>query len=91
VQLYVALPTTSSLTHPPLQLRAFAKVRDLVPGASEHVDLRLDKYAVSYWDDQFHTWSVERGDYGVRVGTSSDNLPLQATFTVVKGFEWTGI
>lgn len=91
VQLYVAIPTTSDLTHPPLQLKAFAKVRDLKPGGSERVDLRLDKYAVSYWDDRFHTWSVEKGDYRVCVGTSSDNLPLEANFNVTKGFEWQGI
>jgi beta-glucosidase len=85
------LPETSNVTHPPLQLKAFAKVRDLKPGGSERVELRLDKYAVSYWDDQFHTWTVERGDYRVRVGTSSDNLLLEATFVVAKGFEWRGI
>lgn len=91
VQLYVAFPTTSSLTHPPLQLKAFAKVRNLKPGGHERVDLRLDKYAVSHWDDQSHAWRVEKGDYGVRVGTSSDNLPLEATFSIVNGFEWQGV
>jgi beta-glucosidase len=91
VQLYISFPETSNVTHPPLQLKAFAKVRDLKPGGSERVELHLDKYAVSYWDHQFHTWSVERGDYRVRVGTSSDNLLLEATFVVAKGFEWRGI
>ena len=91
VQLYIAFPTTSDLTHPPLQLKAFAKVRDLKPGGNERVDLRLDKYAVSHWDDQFHSWSVEKGDYGIRVGTSSNNLPLEATFSVVNEFKWQGV
>lgn len=91
VQLYVALPTTSDLTHPPLQLKAFAKVRDLQPGVSERVDLQLDKYAVSYWDDRFNTWSVEKGEYHIYVGTSSDNLPLEAAFNIANGFEWKGI
>ncbi|KAG5651698.1 hypothetical protein H0H81_007757 [Sphagnurus paluster] len=93
VQLYLTLPATSELTHPPLQLRAFAKVRDLQPGASERVHLPLDKYAVSYWSERFSVWTVEKGKYLVRVGASSDarDLSLEKTFELKKGFEWTGI
>lgn len=91
VQLYVTLPATSDLTHPPLQLKAFAKVRDLAPGGTEQISLQLDKYAVSYWDDRFSTWSVEVGEYLVRVGTSSASLPLKATFAVKQAFEWRGL
>lgn len=91
VQLYVTLPSTSDLTHPPLQLKAFAKVRDLAAGSTEQVTLQLDKYAVSYWEQRFSTWSVEAGEYAVRVGNSSANLPLNAVFTVKKAFEWRGL
>ncbi|KAF8201332.1 beta-glucosidase [Mycena galopus ATCC 62051] len=89
-QVYVTLPTTSELTHPPLQLKGFAKV-NLEPGKSEVVEIELDKYAVSYWDDRFSTWAVERGEYLVRAGPSSDQLALEATFAIEKGFEWRGI
>jgi len=91
VQLYIAFPTISRLTHPPLQLKAFAKVYDLEPGKDQHVELQLNKYAVSYWDDLPNAWTVEKGEYGVYVGTSSDDLPLQSSFTVKNGFEWRGI
>ncbi|KAJ6616680.1 glycoside hydrolase family 3 protein [Mycena sp. CBHHK59/15] len=90
VQLYISLPTTSELTHPPLQLKGFAKVK-LEPGKSETVQIQLDKYAVSYWDDRFTTWVVEQGEYLLRVGSSSDRLHLAETFAVEKGFEWRGI
>ncbi|KAF7330642.1 Glycoside hydrolase family 3 protein [Mycena sanguinolenta] len=89
-QIYVTLPATSELTHPPLQLKGFAKV-NLEPGKSETVEVQLDKYAVSYWDDRFTTWTVEKGEYLVRAGPSSDLLSLGATFVVEKGFEWRGI
>ncbi|KAJ7041012.1 beta-glucosidase [Mycena alexandri] len=89
-QVYVTLPTTSELTHPPLQLKGFAKVK-LEPGKSETVTIELDKYAVSYWDDRFSTWAVEKGEYLIRAGSSSDLLVLDATFAVEKGFEWRGI
>ena len=85
------MPTTSDLSHPPLQLKGFAKVRDLAPGASEQVHVKLDKYAVSYWSELYDTWAVEKGVYGVKVGTSSDRLSLSASFEVPVGFEWRGL
>ncbi|KAF8555427.1 hypothetical protein OG21DRAFT_1521767 [Imleria badia] len=51
VQLYVSMPQTSEVTHPPRLLPAFGKVKDLAPRASERVVLALDKIAVSYWGD----------------------------------------
>ena len=91
VQVYISLPATSELTHPLLQLKGFAKVRDLVPGNKEHVQVVLDKYAVSYWNDIINAWRVEKGVYRVEVGTGSDCLSLGATFEVTKGFDWSGL
>ena len=91
VQLYITMPTTSDLTHPPLMLKAFAKVHDLEPGKSEKVELGLDKYAVSYWEERISRWVVERGVYGVKVGPSSVRLLLEGTFKVIEGFEWNGL
>ncbi|KAF7296605.1 Glycoside hydrolase family 3 protein [Mycena chlorophos] len=90
VQVYITLPTSSALSHPPLQLKGFAKVR-VEPGKKEAVRVTLDKYAVSYWEERFETWVVEKGEYLVRVGSSSDRLPLSATFVVDAGFEWRGL
>ena len=91
VQLYISLPTTSELTHPLLQLKGFAKVRELVPGSKKDVEVVLDKYAVSYWNDVKDAWTVEKGVYRLDVGTSSDCLFLGATFEVVKAFDWSGL
>ncbi|KAH0830132.1 glycoside hydrolase family 3 protein [Lanmaoa asiatica] len=91
VQMYVSMPKTSDVTHPPRLLRAFGKAKDLAPGVSERVVLTLDKLAVSYWEDLISRWVIERGEYGLSVGPSSDVLPLTATFVVTKGLEWSGI
>ena len=91
VQVYISLPVTSELTHPLLQLKGFAKVRDLVPGNKEHVEVVLDKYAVSYWNVIINAWTVEKGVYRVEAGTGSDRLSLAATFEVKKGFDWSGL
>ncbi|KAG8897103.1 hypothetical protein FRB99_008457 [Tulasnella sp. 403] len=90
VQLYVSLPQ-GYLSHPLAQLRAFHKVKDLAPGATEEVKLVLDKYAVSYWDDVVNCWRADKGTYTVRIGGSSDNTPAEATFVLERSFEWSGL
>lgn len=90
VQLYIDLPE-SGVTHPKLQLKAFAKVRDLAPGSSETVKLHLDKYAVSFWDTEHSRWTAQKGAYRVVVGASSADLKLESQFTLDKSFTWTGL
>jgi beta-glucosidase len=89
----VTLPAAAEYTHPPLQLKAFKKVKGLKAGASEKVTLKLDKYAVSYWDEKYSTWNVDKGVYTVRVGGSSakDALVLSSQFGVPKSFTWNGL
>lgn len=93
VQVYVAHPTTSALTQVPLALRAFKKVRDLQPGEKRGVELSMDKYAVSYWEERISAWTIENGEYTVHVGSSSSNLPLKAPLVLEKAdaFEWNGL
>ncbi|KAG9046686.1 hypothetical protein FS837_003839 [Tulasnella sp. UAMH 9824] len=90
VQVYVSLPK-GHLSHPQQQLKAFKKVKDLAPGKIEEVQLALDKYAVSYWDDIIHRWRADKGTYTVRVGRSADKVESEATFDVEKAFEWSGL
>ncbi|EIW60730.1 glycoside hydrolase family 3 protein [Trametes versicolor FP-101664 SS1] len=90
VQLYVSLPDIG-LTTPRLQLRAFAKARDLAPGESKRVVLGLDKYAVSYWDTTGQQWKAPKGTYGVHVGKSSEDIVLESEFQVEKEFTWVGL
>jgi beta-glucosidase len=66
-------------------------VHDLAPGALQTISIALDKYAVSYWRELYDTWTVENGVYVIKVGTTSDRLNLQASFSVETGFEWSGL
>lgn len=93
VQLYVTLPQVAGYSHPPLQLKAFKKVKDLEAGASVKVVLDLDKYAVSYWDESCSAWSVDRGIYTVRVGGSSakEALVLSGQLEIPRSFTWNGL
>ncbi|KAH9857719.1 glycoside hydrolase family 3 protein [Lenzites betulinus] len=90
VQVYVSLPDIG-LTTPKLQLRAFAKARDLAPGESKTVELSLDKYAVSFWDTRHQQWKAVAGTYEVHVGKSSEDIVLQGEFAVEQEFTWVGL
>ncbi|KAI0315538.1 glycoside hydrolase family 3 protein [Amylostereum chailletii] len=90
VQLYISYPDIG-VTTPRLQLRGFTKAHDLAPGSSATLTIALDKYAVSFWDERWGTWSVRAGRYRVLVGRSSHDLPLEAEFEVESGFAWSGV
>lgn len=74
-------------------MKAFKKVKDLAPGATAQVSLKLDKYAVSHWNERISRWVAEKGTYRVRVGGGStlEALVLEDTFEIEKTFEWNGL
>lgn len=90
VQVYISLPDFG-LTTPRLQLRGFAKTHGIAPGQSKMVTVKLDKYAVSWWDTLGQQWKVVRGTYGVHVGKSSADIILQGEFAIQEGFVWVGL
>ncbi|KAH9951408.1 glycoside hydrolase superfamily [Amylocystis lapponica] len=90
VQLYVTLPDVG-LTTPKLQLRGFSKARNLAPGSSEKVVIRLDKYAVSFWDTVEDAWSARAGTYTIAIGKSSAEIVLEQSFELKEDFAWNGL
>lgn len=77
VQLYVS-DTESSSPRPAKELKAFAKVA-LAPGESRQVTLALDARSFAFFRTEAKHWLVESGDFTLRVGQSSADLPLTAT------------
>jgi len=91
-QLYISLPPTPwSHIHPSSQLKGFSKVKDIEPGETRKVNIGIDKYAVSYWEDGVKCWRAEVGVYGVLVGASSDDTKLNGSFQLESVFEWNGL
>jgi beta-glucosidase len=78
-QLYLSQPASAG--EPPNQLKGFAKVA-LRPGQTKKVRFTLTGQDASYWDTDNQIWTLAPGTYQVRVGDSSRNLPLSASFTV---------
>ena len=90
VQLFITAPETG-LTTPKRQLRGFTKAKDLAPGNSQTMTIRLDKYAVSYWDVTRNAWKADAGRYQVLIGKSSSDIVLEGAFELEKDFSWVGL
>ncbi|KAL1613004.1 hypothetical protein SLS60_001235 [Paraconiothyrium brasiliense] len=78
-QLYVQFPTGISFDTPIIQLRDFEKTKELAPGESQTVKLRVTRKDLSVWDVVSQNWIVPNvsGDYGIWIGDASDTLNLR--------------
>ncbi|KAF9451230.1 glycoside hydrolase family 3 protein [Macrolepiota fuliginosa MF-IS2] len=90
LQIYVSYPDLGLAT-PRYQLRGFKKAQGVAPNASQKVEVTLNKYAFSLWDESQHTWRVNAGRYGIHAGFSSDNLPLTSFVEISETFYWSGL
>jgi beta-glucosidase len=72
----------SSVPRPVKELKGFSRA-DLRPGETEHVDLTLDRRAFSFYDTKTNDWKAEPGTFNILVGSSSDKIELEATYSLV--------
>jgi beta-glucosidase len=79
VQLYVR-DVRGSVTRPVMQLEGFARVT-LDPGSRARVSFRLPIAQLAFHDAAMRR-VVEPGTWEIMVGTSSEDLPLRASFEV---------
>ncbi|KAL4797625.1 putative beta-glucosidase H [Aspergillus venezuelensis] len=89
LQLYVAAPN-SPTPRPQKELHGFEKVF-LQPGEETVVDITMDRYATSFWDEIEEMWKSEAGVYEVLIGTSSHNIVARGQFTVSQTQYWKGL
>ena len=74
VQLYI-IDTESGFEMPVKQLKDFKRIT-LQPNETKTVVFELTSEAFYYFDDTFSTFLIEPGNFNIKVGGSSDNLPL---------------
>ncbi|OGE50684.1 hypothetical protein PENARI_c016G09905 [Penicillium arizonense] len=80
LQLYISAPE-SPTPRPSKELHGFEKVF-LQPGEERTVDIQLDRYATSFWDEIEDMWKSEQGTYEVLIGTSSQEVVARGKFQV---------
>jgi beta-glucosidase len=79
VQLYVSDDAASD-PRPAKELKSFSKV-SLKAGESRQITLGLDARAFAFYRVKAKHWLVEDGSFTLRVGLSSDDLPLSGQVT----------
>ncbi|GMK59865.1 hypothetical protein CspeluHIS016_0900820 [Cutaneotrichosporon spelunceum] len=91
VHFYTAPPAESptGLRHPEVALQAFTKVYGLAPGKSATVEVKLDKYAISHWDEYDGTWKVEVGEWALKIGEDAQTMVVEVPFTIDSEMAWT--
>ncbi len=84
VQLYVKNPVDSAVYRPLRELRAFARVT-LEPGEEKSVSLTFPTAALSFWNVETHTETLENGTYTIEIAASSADVRLSVPLTVTTG------
>ena len=73
-EVYASLPDASG--EPPKRLVGWARV-DLAPGESKQISVPVSRDRLTVFDEASDSWKLVPGEYVIRVGGSSQNLPLQ--------------
>jgi beta-glucosidase len=73
-QVYASLP--QSAEEPPKRLVGWAKV-ELGSGEAKQVEVKVDRDRLMVFDEGADTWKLVPGEYVIRVGGSSQELPLE--------------
>lgn len=82
VQLYLSTGKLQpAVAMPVKQLKGFKKVA-IAPGQTSRVTFKLTADDLYIFDAAAGRYRVPTGDYQIRVGGSSDNLPLRASFAL---------
>jgi beta-glucosidase len=80
-QVYASLPESAG--EPPNRLVGWVRI-DLAPGESKAATVTVNRDRLTIFDDGSDSWKLPPGQYTIRVGASSRNLPLQETVSFEK-------
>lgn len=81
LQLYVS-GSGGSLNKPYQELKAFAKTSELQPGEKQSISLSFPIESLASYDEKNASWIIERGDYILRLGTSSADTSIVAVLSL---------
>ena len=73
VELYVAAPQ-GELDKPVKELKAYAKTRELQPGESQLVTLKVKNSDLASYDESTSAWVTDAGHYDFMLGSSSRDI-----------------
>ena len=83
VQLYLVAPD-AEIEKPAEELKGFAKTSLLQPGESTQLSFELNARSLASFRSGISSWLADKGDYQVRIGASSRDIRLNASFNLAK-------
>ncbi len=87
VELYVTAPE-AGLAKPACELKAFAKTRELKPGESQTLTLKVDNYGIASFNDAASAWEAPAGTYKLHFGASVADIRATAEYKLKKAQNW---
>lgn len=87
VELYVTAPE-AGLVKPAYELRAFAKTRELKPGESQTLSMKVDAYTLASFNEASSSWETAAGRYTAHFGASANDLRCNAGFSIKQARSW---
>ena len=87
VQLYVAAPA-GGLDKPSCELKAFAKTRELAPGESQTLTMKVDDYSLASFNEAVSEWETAAGKYEIRFASSIKDVRAKGQYQVRKALSW---
>ncbi len=83
VQLYITAPQ-GIIEKPEIELKAFAKTRELKPGESQIVKMNFSNYDLASYDTNLQSWVTDAGLYQAKFSASALDVKQTVPFKAVK-------
>ena len=87
VELYVTAPA-GGLDKPACELKAFAKTRELRPGESQTITMKVDNYSIASFNEATSAWEAPAGNYNVYFAASVADVRASAVYSLKKAQSW---
>ena len=87
VELYVSAPA-GGLEKPACELKGFVKTRELKPGESQTVTVKVSNYELASFNEAASAWEAAAGTYKVAFGASVADVRASASYQLKKAVSW---
>ena len=87
VQLYVTAPA-GGLDKPALELKAFAKTKELAPGESQTLTMNVCNYGLASFNEANSAWEAAAGTYQIHFAASVADIKATAQYKMKKAQSW---
>ena len=87
VQIYVTAPS-GGLDKPSCELKGFVKTKELLPGESQTVSVKIDNYSLASFNENASRWETADGVYQVKFAASVRDVMQTAKYQLKKPLVW---